>query len=195
MISRTLAKLRDPEYRKAFVSSQMNVGIPFQIRALLKSRGWTQENLAERTGMRQPRISALLTPGKVRPNIETLRRIAEAFDCGLEVRFVSFSELVQWSERFDPEHFNIPTFEEEIRQAEERENALVAALSIPTEWASVTIEGEAYFGEPFRASDPQDWRLTPSSFDVITVPSRAAGVCEGTQRIPSEEFKAEQRAA
>ena len=121
MISRIFAKLKDPEYRKAFVASQINIAIPFQIRGLLKSRGWKQEDLAKRTGMLQPRISVLLTSGKARPNIGTLSRIAEAFDCGLEVRFVPFSELASRSEIFDPENFSIPTFKEELRQAEERE--------------------------------------------------------------------------
>jgi transcriptional regulator with XRE-family HTH domain len=112
MISKLVEKLKDPEYRKGFVASQINVGIPFQIRALLKSRlGWTQETLAEKAGMLQPRISGLMTPGKVRPNIETLRRIAEAFDCGLIVRFAPFSELARWSENFDPEEFSVPSFD------------------------------------------------------------------------------------
>ena len=128
MISKIFAKLKDPKYRKAFVASQINIAIPFQIRGLLKSRGWKQEDLAKRTGMLQPRISALLTPGKARPNIETLRRIAEAFDCGLEVRLVPFSALVHQSEIFDPENFSIPTFDEELRQSEKREEAIVAAL-------------------------------------------------------------------
>jgi transcriptional regulator with XRE-family HTH domain len=110
MTSKIATKLEDPAYRGAFVASQINIGIPFQIRALLKARGWTQEKLAERTGMLQPRISAILKPGKVRPNIETLRRIAEGFDCGLLVRFAPFSELVRWSDSFDPERFNIPSF-------------------------------------------------------------------------------------
>jgi transcriptional regulator with XRE-family HTH domain len=103
--------LSDPAYRTAFVASQINIGIPFQIRALLKERGKTQEWLAEKAGMLQPRISGLMTPGKTRPNIETLRRIAKAFDCGLLVRFTPFSELVKWSEEFDPEAFNVPSFE------------------------------------------------------------------------------------
>ena len=51
-----------------------------------------------------------MTPGKTRPNIETLRRIAEAFDCGLMVRFVPFSELARWSEDFNPETFVVPDF-------------------------------------------------------------------------------------
>lgn len=113
MISKLREKLRDPEYRKAFVASQINVGIPFQLRALLKSRGKTQEWLAEKTGMLQPRISGLMTPGRTRPNIETLRRLAEAFDCGLTVRFVPFSELARWSNAFDPDSFAVPKFSDD----------------------------------------------------------------------------------
>jgi transcriptional regulator with XRE-family HTH domain len=112
MTSRLVEKLRDPQYRKAFVASQINIGIPFQIRAILRNRPeWTQETLAERAGMLQPRISGLMKPGKTHPNIETLRRLAEAFDCGLLVRFAPFSELARWSEDFDPESFTVPDFE------------------------------------------------------------------------------------
>lgn len=118
MISKLIRKLKDPRYRKAFVASQINIGIPFQVRALLKTRGWTQEQLAERAGMLQPRISAILKPGKTRPNIETLRRLAEAFDCGLSIQFVPFSELVQRSERFDPENLDIPPFDEELSRGQ-----------------------------------------------------------------------------
>jgi len=114
MISSIAEKLRDPEYRRAFVASQMNVGIPFQIRALLKARGRTQDWLAKKTGMLQPRISGLISPGKTRPNVETLRRVADAFDCGLAVRFVPFTELAEWSEKFDPESFNVPDFNAEM---------------------------------------------------------------------------------
>lgn len=121
MISSIFEKLRDPEYRHAFVASQMNVGIPFQIRALLRSRGKTQGWLAEKTGMLQPRISGLISPGKTRPNVETLRRVAEAFDCGLAVRFVPFTELAKWSEEFDPESFNVPDFDTEMAPVERKQ--------------------------------------------------------------------------
>ncbi|MGH9615058.1 MAG: helix-turn-helix domain-containing protein [Bryobacteraceae bacterium] len=124
MISKKIAdKLQGQEYRSAFVASQINVGIPFQIKALMKARGWTQEQLAERTGMLQPRISAVLKPGKVRPNIETLRRFAEAFDCGLLVRFAPYSELARWSEDFNPERFNVPSFKEDTGFIEKRPQA------------------------------------------------------------------------
>lgn len=116
MISKLFSKLRDATYRRAFVASQISIGIPFQIRGLMKSRGWKQSELAERTGMLQPRISAMLKPGKTKPNVETLRRIAEAFDCALMVRFVPFSELVNWSERFNADFFDVPSFNHEFAQ-------------------------------------------------------------------------------
>jgi transcriptional regulator with XRE-family HTH domain len=132
MTSKAIDKLRDPEYRQAFVASQINFGIPFQIRAMLKARpGWTQQTLAERTDMLQPRISGLMTPGKTRPNIETLRRVAEAFDCGLVVRFAPFSELLRWSENFDPESFNVKSFDAELPELEQDVQVarLTAAIS------------------------------------------------------------------
>jgi transcriptional regulator with XRE-family HTH domain len=105
--------MKDLGYRKAFIASQINIGIPFQIRALMKARGWTQDTLAEKTGMLQPRISGLMKPGKTRPNIETLRRVAEAFDCALIVRFAPFSELARWSMEFEPDSFNVPSFDDD----------------------------------------------------------------------------------
>ena len=124
MTSKLLHKFKDPAYRSAFVASQINIGIPFQIRSMLRGKGKTQGWLCEKTGMRQPRISSLMTPGKTRPNIETLRRIAEAFDCGLAVRFVPFGELVHWSESFDPETFNVPDFETERKAVEHGSEAV-----------------------------------------------------------------------
>lgn len=107
-------RLTDRERRSAYVKAQTRIGLPFQIRALRKQKGWSQAQLAETAEMRQPRISAIEKPGKGRLNIETLERIAAAFDVGLQVRFVSFGGLIRQSERFDPEHFKIPTFEEEL---------------------------------------------------------------------------------
>ncbi len=141
-ISKVVEKLRDPEYRKAFVSSQINIGIPFQIRAMLKNRpGWTQETLAERAQMLQPRISGLMTPGKTRPNIETLRRIAEAFDCGLVVRFAPFSELARWSEEFDPDSFAVPEFENDTGFVERKEPSLAAVSTTNADTLSMATVG------------------------------------------------------
>ena len=157
-LSKIAGKLRNPAYRKAFIASQINIGIPFQIRALMKARGWTQEKLAEQTGMLQPRISALLKPGKVRPNIETLRRIAEAFDCALLVRFAPFSELARWSESFDPESFNVPAFDEDGGFSEEAIASDTA--SYPTTSPTVLTQAEGLIGSYARmiaTHEAMDW--------------------------------------
>jgi len=109
-LTKTWERLCNPEYRRAFVASQLNIGIPFQIRALMQQRGLTQADLANLTGIRQPTISNLTRPGKVEPNIKTLRRLAEAFDCALMVRFVPFSELVRSADRFSPDTFTAVPF-------------------------------------------------------------------------------------
>lgn len=161
MTSKLFQKLKEPEYRKAFVASQINVGIPFQIRALLKSRpGWTQTTLAKKAEMRQPSISALLTPGKTRPNIETLRRIANVFDCGLIVRFAPFGELAKWSEDFSPESFTVPSFDEESganAEAEESKKLATAARQAALSLAKLTSspQDQVNWTELFRKSANQ----------------------------------------
>jgi transcriptional regulator with XRE-family HTH domain len=157
MISKTIAdKLKDKKYRTAFVASQINVGIPFQIKALMKARRWTQEQLAERTGMLQPRISAMLKPGKVRPNIETLRRYAEAFDCGLLVRFAPHSEIARWSEEFDPEHFTVPSFSEDRGFIDKRPQARAAETWRSGQMSLEEIQRHSDNVIPFRRGAAED---------------------------------------
>lgn len=111
-----LESLGDKEYRHGLVTAQIEMDIPFQLRALRKQRGWTQPELAERAGMKQPRISAMERPGGAHFTLETLRRLAEALDVALVVHFAPFSELLQWSERFHPDEFEVPSFEDELRR-------------------------------------------------------------------------------
>jgi|ERR1700732_4400220 len=83
------------------------------------------EQLAEFAGMAQPRISELEKPGERRLTIETLlRRIASAFDVGLQVRFVPFSKLIDWSEELNIYNFTVLPFGEELEQAERAALAL-----------------------------------------------------------------------
>ena len=102
------------EHRAAFVGSQISIGIPFQIRALRKQRKWDQRKLADKAGMLQPRISAVEKPGYGNLTLETLKRLAAAFDVALVVRFAPFSELIRWSDKFSPDDFNALGFDEEI---------------------------------------------------------------------------------
>ncbi len=113
--SSLIAELRDKAYRAAYVASQIKIGLPFQTRALRQSKGWTQSQLADVAGMTQPRIAEIEKPGRRCLNIETLLRLASAFDIGLEVRFVPFSELINHSEAFDPDTFSVKPFSDELK--------------------------------------------------------------------------------
>lgn len=118
--------VNDKDYRHGLVSAQIDIDLPFQLRRLRMQRGWTQPELAERAQMRQPRISAMEKPGGAHFTLETLRRLAEAFDVALIVRFAPFGELLEWSERFNPETFSVPAFDEEFGRIASRANLPIA---------------------------------------------------------------------
>ena len=89
-----VAKLSNKEYRDIFVSEQINTGLAFQIKALREQRGWSQTELGQRAGMAQSRISVMEDANYSRFSLNTLKRLASAFDVGLVVRFAPYSELV-----------------------------------------------------------------------------------------------------
>lgn len=109
-----LSELNDKTYRDSYVGAQIRIGLPFQVKALRTARNWSQGELAERARMAQPRISEIEKPGERSLNLDTLLRLASAFDCALSVSFVPFSDLVMSSESFDPGAFNVPTFQQEL---------------------------------------------------------------------------------
>jgi transcriptional regulator with XRE-family HTH domain len=106
-------EMREKEYRHGLVSAQFDIDIPLQIRALRKQRNWTQPELAALAEMKQPRISAMEKPGGANFTLETLRRLAKAFDVALIVRFAPFGELADWSKEFNPDSFDVPSFEDD----------------------------------------------------------------------------------
>jgi transcriptional regulator with XRE-family HTH domain len=105
------ASLRDKEYRDAFVADHIDTGVAFQIRATREARGWSQKDLGRRAGMAQERVSVLEDPDYGKLTLTTLKRLASAFDTALVVRFVPFSQLVDWATDLAPEHLAVPDFE------------------------------------------------------------------------------------
>jgi len=109
--------LRDREYRHSYVASHITEGLALQIRALRESRPWTQVQLGDRAGMSQVAISRLEDPDYGRFTLNTLRRLAQAFDVALIVRFAPFSELVDWTLNLSPEALSPPDFEHDAALA------------------------------------------------------------------------------
>jgi transcriptional regulator with XRE-family HTH domain len=71
-------------------------GIAHQLRASRDRLEWSQQELAEEAGMNQNAISRLESPGYGKPTLTTLKRLAAAMDIGLIVRFVPFSQMIDW---------------------------------------------------------------------------------------------------
>ena len=109
--------LRDREYRREFVSEHIKTGLAFQIRALRERDGWTQVELGNRTNKAQESISQLENPDYGKHTISTLRKLADAFDVAILVRFVPFSELVEWTIELTPEKLAPPSYDKERQLA------------------------------------------------------------------------------
>jgi transcriptional regulator with XRE-family HTH domain len=91
-----LTRLRNQEYREAFISSTISSTIAYQIRGLRKRLVLDQAALGALAGMKQTAISRLENPDYGNLSVNTLKRIARALDVGLIVRFAPFSEILRW---------------------------------------------------------------------------------------------------
>lgn len=170
---------RSKEYREGFVASQIDVSIPFQIRGLRKKREMDQRELAELTGMAQPRISAIESPGYSSFTIDTLKRVAAAFDVALIVRFGAFSELAKQSTNFSPDDFQVPSFDEEF--------ALAAPTDMKTTAKNVVIVGKPEF--KYLTYDTPRWAPNNERHQQIVNPIKPTfQVAASTQNIAGGQY-------
>ena len=105
-----ISRIKEKESCDAFVEAEIVEGIPLQIRAMQTERGWTQEELGDRAGMKQSQISQLEQRNYSGYTLRTLLRLASAFDVGLQVSFVPISELVDKSLAMRYEDLAVPDF-------------------------------------------------------------------------------------
>lgn len=87
---------RGRKTRAQLVASNLSEGIAFQIRATRDKCRMTQEDLALASGMTQNNLSRLESPDYGKQTISSLKRIADALDVALVVRFVPFSQYIDW---------------------------------------------------------------------------------------------------
>ncbi len=97
---RLIELLDDPEYRHEFFGSLISASIAAQIKANREDREWTQAQFADRAGMQQQRICLMENVNYQRFTLSTLRRLAEALDLTLAVRFESFGKAINRLGRF-----------------------------------------------------------------------------------------------
>jgi transcriptional regulator with XRE-family HTH domain len=113
LIERLRTDFQDEEYRHSYAEECLNTMIATQIKILREQRGWNQGKLAEKTGMKQPRIPLLEDSNYSNWTINTLKRFARAFDVGLTVRFDAFSDVVLDFESLSRESLERPSFKDD----------------------------------------------------------------------------------
>jgi hypothetical protein len=104
IISRLIA---DRDFRADYIRAKLDVLIPSQLRALRMRENKTQPELAQMADMKQSRISAMETPGLVNFNRETLVRMAATHSVGMVIKFVPFSEMLEWENEYSQDSFDV----------------------------------------------------------------------------------------
>lgn len=116
-----LDSLRDKEFRDALKLENVYTGVCFQIRAIREQQHLSQRKLGALAEMAQERISILEDPNaETKPTINTLLRVADALDVGLDVRFVPFSKVIDRSVHTDMRELEVPKFEDELESLQKR---------------------------------------------------------------------------
>jgi transcriptional regulator with XRE-family HTH domain len=103
------------EYRHAFIEEAIRTRLTAQIEAIRTERGWDYKRFAEEIKKKVSWTYRLEDPNATVPTIPTLLEVAEAFDVGLDVRFRSFSELLDDVASLQDACFNVPSFEAESK--------------------------------------------------------------------------------
>lgn len=146
-------KMRNKEYRDSFVAAHISNTISAQINTMRQIRGWNQSELATRCDMRQSRISALEDPDIENVEIATLRRVASAFDVGLSVRFVPFSEIAQRASNLNNSDFNVQEYSKDSLVEQKAHIAPLWNINIPMIGATSQINTEYLRGINKPAND------------------------------------------
>src|ERR1017187_5119325 len=103
-------EFQDPAYREAYANSFLDTYIAAQVQALRQQRGWTQSELAERCGTRQPGIARLENSNHAKASLDFLRRVSAAFDTRLKVSFETYGSLLDDAEAFSRSALERPVF-------------------------------------------------------------------------------------
>jgi len=118
-------KLANVGYRHAMATAQFKRLVPFQISALRKERDWSQEILAEKSGLTQGVISRAEDPDYGNLAVNTLLKIANGLDVVFVGMFMSYSEYDRWRAELS-ENMAVPDYETENERFASRE--IIAGL-------------------------------------------------------------------
>ena len=120
MKTKKLDRLKDKDFRDAFVGAHIDQGLAFQIKSLRDDRGWTQGDLANRLGLKsQSSIARYEDPSYGKLSISKIKELGAVFDVGILVKFVPYSRFLGEVEDLSPSTLAAKSFESELPLLEE----------------------------------------------------------------------------
>jgi len=149
-------EFRDPDFAHAYMEGHSVSRIAAQIHALRKQRGWTQAELAKKSGIAQERISLLESADFESLTLKTLNKLSRAFDVNLKVNFESFSDGIIDVVKLNPENLAVTPREPDLKAL--RINIgrpcviTVSSQSNPTMTGAVLTSGTTAIGTGFKVS-------------------------------------------
>lgn len=176
LIDKVKKSFKSKEYRHAYVDEFLDVSIATQIKILRQQRKWGQKHLAKLVGMEQPRISVMENVNYSSWSINTLRKLAKAFDLTLRVSFESFGDRIKEIERFNRKALERPSFKDDSVFAE------AEAVEVKVTAATKALP------------DAQERESLEAIKQLLrVVPSLSAGASQGKGKLQGEDVVPKQR--
>ena len=113
LVDKLRPEFQDEEYRHAYAEECLNTMIATQIKVLREQREMTQSTLASCAEMLQPRLSVMESADYSSWSVNTLKRLARAFDLALSVKFEAFSDVVLDFEEMSRDSLSRPSFNDD----------------------------------------------------------------------------------
>jgi transcriptional regulator with XRE-family HTH domain len=111
LISKRFAdELNEKEMRDAYLAAQTRTHLAYQIRAIRCQRDWSQGEFANILRTSQSAVSRMEDRQYGKLNLQTLFEIAAAFDCGLVVQFVPYTDFLVKTRDLSPDHLAVNSF-------------------------------------------------------------------------------------
>ena len=149
--------LENEEFAHVYSDEMLNIFIATQLRVL---RGeLSQEELARKAGMKQERISLLENVNYSSWSVNTLRRLAKAFDLRLKISFESFGTLIEDINNLNATGLKRVTRKQEIGELKRQENV----SELTTRIVPVIRKGQEKGAGAMGAATPVD-RLSVDPF-------------------------------
>jgi len=159
LVSRLLTNRRS---RAAYIRSKLSVLVPAQIRALrLRSVNPPmprQKDLARESEMHQSRISMFETPGAANLTLGTLAEIGAALKSGVVVKFVPYSEMLEWENDFNPDTFDVTRIDGDQEFIAPEMNVEESSIASQSKSESLAMAISSGLKQPYQAPDTEQYR-------------------------------------